>query len=1359
MPKHNIKKPVEPPVLHAFDGFEHGGLRSLRRASGWLALGACAGPWANFAGANPSGMTVQSGSASVVQSGSQLTVTASQNAVLNWQHFNIGQGQTTTFVQPSSASVVWDRILDQNPSQIFGNLNANGIVVLWNQSGFFFGPNSEVHVGGMVVTTAEFPRDPATSGGIWQFNGPPPLARIVNYGEMHCQSGGSLFLIAADIENHGVVSAPQGQVGLYAGQQVLITDQPDGRGLAAAVSLPAGSIDNTGKLIADAGTIALRAQVVNQNGLVQADSALEHNGVIELVAGGAVNLGSASVIQADGGASGASPGGSITIQAGQAFSDVKGSLIGVTGGVQGGVGGHVEISAPQIASIQSQVNGGAQGGFSGGTLSIDPNYITLSNGGTGSAGSGSVNANDPPGSLNLNVNTAFSGFSKITLQALYDITLAPSTTWNLNTSTGVNSPGSSLTLQAGRNIIFGDSSSLLAGPGWSVQMAAGADFKSPSSVVSGVGGIYLNGSANGSLTTGSGSIQTADGNIQLAAGKEVLIGTGFVGTSGGGNISITALSGNVDAGSGGNHSDGSTAYQWLRNGTYVPLTTQSLNNIGGISTIAGGNIIINAGGDISSYGPTSGTYGLGMGANVSLTAGGSVFGRFQVADGLGQINAGLNFGSDSSPASLSLINGGWTVNAGHDIILNEVLNPSGSFNDQSRVPFQYDYGQNSSVVLNGGNSVQLMGADPAHTSENPNKLPIYPPILDVTAGAGGVHLGNDVILFPSPLGSLSVTTTDGGPLYGGAPLTANDAPQLQPGAANFARLIVSDANTSDSSNFDNGHAQTPVHQATDGPSVQLNISGDVQNLYVQSPTESVINIGGNARNFSFYGQNLAAGDTTQINVAGDFLTRDPSTSVATGIVPNSAIFDPLDTTQPQLAASLTYNPATHQLTIQGVMTPAELSFLLNPNVQQLDSDGNRVFNSQGNPVLIPATYTSDTAALNQLYQLSQNIPPPQAYAGLQIGGPGNLNITARNMDLGVTDGIRSVGPLDNVSLANISVQGANISVALSGDLDMTSSQIASFNGGNITVSAGGVINVGVQQQFTSDDTPKGIYTGHGGNVSVTGGGNIEVNGSRIATYDGGDISVVSKNGDVDAGSGGESSFSIVTAQVDPVTGQVVQQNNSFFSSGIVAMTSPDSHAAVGNISVSAGQNILANSGGILQLGLDGVRPTGGQVNLIAGGNIVANLSGVVGENVSLKAGGSVEGLVVATQNIFIGSGQNANVTAIGGGSISINAAGSVSGNIIGGGNVSVSGGEISAAIASTGGGVATSGEAGGARIGSFNNVSAPVAQQTSQEADKSVAEPSPGLTGDLDDAKKRGDKAPTLVKSTGRVTVILPAAK
>ena|SRR2546425_768931 len=163
--------------------------------------------------ANPQGMTVANGSVSAAATGQQLDITASHNAVILWQNFNIGIGEATTFHQPSPTSIVWNRINDPNPSQIWGHLNADGIVVLMNQSGFYFGPNSVVNVAGLVVTTSMPP--PAFGySGLWQFNGPPPLASIVNYGQIHVSRGGSAFLIAERIENHGEITAPEGNIGL-----------------------------------------------------------------------------------------------------------------------------------------------------------------------------------------------------------------------------------------------------------------------------------------------------------------------------------------------------------------------------------------------------------------------------------------------------------------------------------------------------------------------------------------------------------------------------------------------------------------------------------------------------------------------------------------------------------------------------------------------------------------------------------------------------------------------------------------------------------------------------------------------------------------------------------------------------------------------------------------------------------------------------------------------------------------------------------------------------------------------------------------------------------------------------------------
>src|SRR5262249_48298567 len=282
--------------------------------------------------------------ATITSSGPLLTIQTSDRAVLNWQSFNIGAGETTTFVQPSSSSIVWNKINDANPSQILGNLNANGYVVLQNSSGFYIGGQAVLSTHGLIMTTSPMPAPDLSASGPWQFNTLPPTASIINYGQISLDKGGSVFLIAHDIQNHGTITAPEGRIGLYAGKEVLVSERPDGRGLSAQVTLPEGSVDNSGHLIADAGSIAMHAQVVNQGGLVQANSVREVNGTIELVASQTLSLGDGSTISAQGDptTAGASPGGIVLLKSGSTYSDVSSSAISVAG-ANGGQNGMVEF--------------------------------------------------------------------------------------------------------------------------------------------------------------------------------------------------------------------------------------------------------------------------------------------------------------------------------------------------------------------------------------------------------------------------------------------------------------------------------------------------------------------------------------------------------------------------------------------------------------------------------------------------------------------------------------------------------------------------------------------------------------------------------------------------------------------------------------------------------------------------------------------------------------------------------------------------------------------------------------------------------------------------------------------------------
>src|SRR5689334_22515105 len=77
--------------------------------------------------AGPTGGTVVEGQGSITTPSARSTVIdqGSQRLTLNWSTFNVGANESVQFNQPNSTALALNRILDQNPSQIFGSLRAN----------------------------------------------------------------------------------------------------------------------------------------------------------------------------------------------------------------------------------------------------------------------------------------------------------------------------------------------------------------------------------------------------------------------------------------------------------------------------------------------------------------------------------------------------------------------------------------------------------------------------------------------------------------------------------------------------------------------------------------------------------------------------------------------------------------------------------------------------------------------------------------------------------------------------------------------------------------------------------------------------------------------------------------------------------------------------------------------------------------------------------------------------------------------------------------------------------------------------------------------------------------------------------
>ena len=1301
--------------------------------------------------ANPTGMTVGAGSATAQQLGSQLNITVGQTAILNWQSFNIAAGETTSFLQPSANSLVFNLIGSANPSQIFGNLNANGTVILANANGFYFGPNSMIKVGGsFIATTAPLAPD-FGSGGIWLFTGMPPLASIVNYGQIKVGAGKSLYLIAEKIENHGSLNAPGGDVELAAGADVLVSDSADGRGLSAVVTLPQGSVDNFGRVTADGGSIVMQAKVVNQDGILQADSIAEKNGVIELVASDSLNLGADSKIYARGDASSSgSAGGSVTLKSENNFSDAAGGEIATTGGAHGGNGGNVEISAPNIQSLNSAMDASARSGFVGGEFLLDPATIIL---GTTAAngtldGSGTAAFNSAPGVLNLNVNAngSFKNFSQIVLQATGNIYVGngsvnsggvfsfasnPGVTWNLSASTGQTS--GQLKLEAGGDIVFGNKSVIFDANDWSVSLYAGYIFNGVNSgtVQSGAGNIYLNG---GSGQTKNGTIELSAGNINLFAGQSILVApmsstvvSGSIFTTGGGNIFADALAGDIIAGTanGGTSGNSQTTDYNFSNTGFTPNLF-----LGGISTAAGGNVTLIAGGNIDStpivpskQAPgASGAYGAG---DVTVIAGKQITGNYLLADGTGTLLAGVpvpaaqtailqnssanhaatlsaleselkqspnangNIGAapvsgnpSTAPVTLSVVNGAWNAFAANDISIKEVNNPNGAFNTSE--PFLFDYAPNAAANFWAGNAIELIGANLGRLTAV-NKTPIYAPVLSLNAGAGGILIDRSIILAPSSEGALSIVTRNGGNLSGAV-------------AANSTVLngiTMSDSGSASYTDYANGHAAVPLH-LNDPNSVAVDISGSINSFSLTVPTFAEINVVGNTYNFGFSGQNLQSGAATSINVGqtakvnmenlgllnpatdaslpvggnityrGDLTPIYLTTAQLADLLPLVLFTDSADTS---VTSKLRYDPTTGALIYVGVMSASDLAFLLAPSILKLDQNGNPitqpVLDGSGNPVLdangnpetapvtVPLTLdATQQGMIKQLYTAS--LTASLGDQGLALAGPGNFNLTANSIDLGVSGGIRVLAP--DSALAAISVYGANLNVTTLGDLSMTSTKISNESLlGGVNVNVGGTLNVGGQFTTLGDPSaPKGIFTTSSGDVSVTAGGDVNVDGSRIATYNGGNLTIESLTGNVNAGTGGAGYVSFSALELDPVTGLLTSIPATIPGSGILATTVAGANAVLGNILVEAPNgDISASKGGVLQISFDGTDASKATTELLAGyelqdagGNRVSAENLGSGKPVTIFSDQNVVTLGSAIQVLPAGSLQSVSLTPV-----------------------------------------------------------------------------------------------------------------
>ncbi|UCV17958.1 filamentous hemagglutinin N-terminal domain-containing protein [Ferribacterium limneticum] len=252
--------------------------------------------------------------------GNTMTInTDSRTLGLNWKSFDIASGYKVEFAQPDSTSRVLNRIWDNSPSQIMGQLKANGQVYLINQNGILFGAGAEVNVGGLVASALGMSETmmskllatglPTTKGDSLTFAygavaGEPAQSTVVveTGARITAADGGKVVLIAPkSVDNQGFIGgAGSIETILAAGGKVIVTapDEPSLRGLLVETQAATfkdslgsnatldGTATNSGHIdTGPGGVVTLAALAVNQKGIVNATKAVNLNGTTMLVSG------------------------------------------------------------------------------------------------------------------------------------------------------------------------------------------------------------------------------------------------------------------------------------------------------------------------------------------------------------------------------------------------------------------------------------------------------------------------------------------------------------------------------------------------------------------------------------------------------------------------------------------------------------------------------------------------------------------------------------------------------------------------------------------------------------------------------------------------------------------------------------------------------------------------------------------------------------------------------------------------------------------------------------------------------------------------------------------------------------------
>ncbi|MGB1226303.1 MAG: YDG domain-containing protein [Poseidonibacter sp.] len=557
---------------------------------------------------------------------------ASNKGIINWGSFNIGSAATVNFKQPNVNSSTLNRVVGGGLSQIAGNLNANGNVILINPNGVVFQNGSRVDVGSITATTMNL-KDEDFLNDKLNFTRDGNIGKVINKGTITAKDKGYVALLAPEVQSDGVIKAVQGSVAFASGDA--ITLDLDGDGLLN-VEVEAATIDtlieNKGLVQAEGGLVYMSskaatdayASTVSNSGKVSASSMEEVGGKIvflgtditnsgtleakgktgggEILVGGdwqganneiyheatTVTATKDSIIDASAVENG--DGGKVVlwsdIKDKNSITSVKGT-INAKGGEVSGDGGEIETSG-YILDVNGINLSASSSKGKGGEWLLDPNNITINDTGTTTAGSTSLpsyTSNTDSTVIDKDdIETQLNAGTSVTIQTgnsgsqSGDITLANSII------TGAMSGDATLTLKAHRDIIINS--------GVSIDASQNSNANKLNIVLhSDSDGSYISGGASssaGSIEVNSGAtLKSNGGDITLGGGSDISTGYALATGIGGSyigieldNVTIDSSNGNITMRGMGKHSAEASVGVLLGAGTSINSGLGKINIIG-----------------------------------------------------------------------------------------------------------------------------------------------------------------------------------------------------------------------------------------------------------------------------------------------------------------------------------------------------------------------------------------------------------------------------------------------------------------------------------------------------------------------------------------------------------------------------------------------------------------------------------------------------------------------------------------------------------------------------------------------------------------------------------------------------------